>query len=134
MGKKKNGESSVTEKAAATAARRDAVQKAIEALGQKASLDDLRIWVKENTGLDVDNRQVGLFRYHMSPKKAKGGKKRGRKPKAQAASTANGPAAKAKSEPKPGAMIAVHDLHVVKELVGRYGPAQIHELIDFVRK
>jgi hypothetical protein len=133
MGKKKNSEAAATEKEAATAARREAVQHAIGALGEKASLSDLAAWVKENTGLDVDNRQVGLFRYHMSPKKAKARKKRGRK-KAHAAQTSNGPAPTAKSESKVKGMVAVHDLRVVKELVGRYGPAQIRELIDFVHK
>ena len=137
MGKKKNGGASPEEKGSENSKapiHRDAVAKALGALGESAKVPALTDWVNENLGLGMNTRQVGLHRYHILPKKAKA-MKRGRPPgsknKVQPEAASNGMSAKA---PKPAAgkmaMVAVEDMRVVKELVGRYGSEQVRQMLD----
>ena len=140
MGRKKNGgaaaEAKGSDKSQAPI-HRDAVAKALSALGHGADVPALTDWVNENLGLGMNTRQVGLHRYHILPKEQKA-KKRGRPPgrknKAKPEADSNGSPAKAPKAAPAKSMVAVEDMRVVKELVGRYGSAGVLEMLEVVAK
>jgi hypothetical protein len=132
MGKKKNGEAAA-EQGNTKAAQKEAVRRAVEALGGSADIEALSSWIKENTSTPVENKLIGLYKYHMGPKKAKaGGKKRGRPRKHPEAAVTNGPSAKA--SPPSKKMVAVEDMRVVKGLLSRYGAGPIREVVELLAK
>ncbi len=131
MGKKKNGEAAA--EGNTKAAQKEAVRQAVEALGASADIDALANWIKENTSTPVENKLIGLYKYHMGPKKPKaGGKKRGRPRKHPEAAVTNGPSAKA--APPSKKMVAVEDMRVVKGLLSRYGAGPIREVVELLAK
>lgn len=127
MGKKKSEET--LDRDAQKAADREAVGKAIAALGQDADIKDMHEWIQTNCGFDIENKLIGIHRYHILPKPDAAKKVAKGKGKRQPVADDNGEAPKATSS-KPD-MIALTDIALIKQLVERYGHAPVRQLIDF---
>jgi hypothetical protein len=112
------------------AQEREGVRKALEALGDKADVHELHEWIKSNHGLTVDNKIIGIHKFHILPKdpsKGRPGRKPKKKGKGKAAS--NGAPAKAAA---PRSSISFDDLKTLQQLVGRYGRVTLKDLIGVV--
>jgi hypothetical protein len=116
MAKKKNGEA--TEAEAKSNANREAVSKAMEALGNKAEAADMADYIKKNFNLEIENKVIGIHRHHIL---------KGRKKKAAAA---GGP--RKVGRPAAGGDVSLNEIRLVKELVSRHGAKRVLEMIELL--
>jgi hypothetical protein len=114
----------------------DAVRQALEAMGGDAKPLAIQAYLKDHLGMEVKTNLISVYKKDLA-------KKAGKKPAAQAAAARKGKAKegagdnKALGQPEPPAAaggkeagIPLDDILYVKGLVGRFGPEQLHTLID----
>jgi hypothetical protein len=128
----------------------DAVRRALDELGLTAPTSALQEFVKMRFGLDMTSGHVKNYKGKILRKarmegKAGGQKPAKRKPPVQK-SAVRKVGAKKKTPPKPqgkpssapvttgaggkGKSIPLKDILYVKQFVGRFGPGQLHTLVD----
>jgi hypothetical protein len=129
---------------AAPITKMDAVRRALDELGLTAPTAALREFVKMRFGLDMTSGHVKTYKGKILRMARMGGKTGATKsaPQKVAARTVGikkatpaKPQAKTSPAPVPkgsgkGAGIPLDDILYVKKLVGRFGPGQLHTLID----
>lgn len=110
MAKKKNGGG-----AEAGNPRKEAVLKAREALGPRADIAKYHEYIKDNFGLEIQPKVIGIHLYHLD---------RARRKKA-AANAAPRKSARTNE-------VSFDEIRVVKELLQRHGSKRIRDLIDLL--
>src|SRR5579885_1900580 len=112
---------------AETISKKDAVRRAMAALGDEARPADMRDWIKQNFNIDMTADHVSTARGEVRRERAGKPKKAARKPAAKA------PAARASPAPQPQAgarpasggkresAIPLDDILTVRQLVDRHG-------------
>jgi hypothetical protein len=108
--------------------KQEAVRRALAQLGRDAKPTQIKGWVKEQFNIDMGTDHIST---------AKGGiLKAGRKGKrtAKKKPATSNTAAKQVPAAKPQAGIPLDDILYVKRLVGRFGPDQLHTLINAFAK
>lgn len=123
MARKKNGEGAEAE--GQSNPKREAVAKAMEALGKKADPSAMASYIKDHFNLDIENKVIGIHRHHIL---------RARRKQARASATGTGP--KRRGRP-PGSSsssgeLSLNDVRLVKDLVSRHGAKRVHELIELL--
>ena len=114
----------------------DAVRQALEAMGPDAKPLAIQAYLKDHLGMDVKTSLISVYKKDLT-------KKVDKKPAAQGVAARKGKAKEgaggnqALVKPKPPAAgggkeagISLDDILYVKGLVGRFGQAQLHTLID----
>jgi len=115
--------------------KKDAVRKALDALGRDAKPAELKPFIKDNYGIDMTPEHITT---------AKGEILRGKgKPAAKKKAVAPRQPAARPQEPQPAGAsrarngdggISLQDLQTVMELVGRVGPDTLRSLIDLLAR
>jgi hypothetical protein len=122
----------------------DAVRRGLEELGPEAKPPSLQGFVKKRFGLDMTLGHVKTYKGKILRKARMGGKTGAKKsvPQKAAARTVGvkkATPAKPQAGPSPApvkkgngkaAGFPLDDILYVKQLVGRFGPGQLHTLID----
>jgi hypothetical protein len=112
----------------------DAVRQALEALGSDAKPLAIQSYLKDRLGMEVKTNLISVYKKDLA--------RRAKRPAAQEATAKKGEAKvgagdnRTIRQPKPPAAggkeagIPLDDILYVKGLVGRFGPEQLHTLID----
>jgi hypothetical protein len=125
----------------------EAVRRALGALGRDARPAQMQPYIRDHFGIEMTAEHISTSKGDILSKKKAGKKKAGkggaaRRPAAQDAAARKaevkeGAAQQVVVQRKPasarggeGAGIPLDDILYVKELVGRFGPGQLHTLID----
>jgi hypothetical protein len=135
MAKKKNG----GQQGQGGMTKLDAVRRALEAMGSDAKPLAIQSYLKDRLGMEVKTNLISVYKKDLA--------RRAKKPVAQEATAKKGEAKvgagdnSAVVQPKPPAAgcgkeagIPLDDILYVKGLVGRFGPEQLHTLIDAFAK
>jgi hypothetical protein len=116
--------------------KQEAVRRALAHFGNDARPAQMKGWIKDELGIEMGADHISTAKGSILRAAAKGRpakKKPGRAPSA-APKTEPTPAPQARPAPGgPGGKapgIPLNDILYVKGLVGRFGPAQLHTLID----
>jgi hypothetical protein len=117
----------------------DAVRQALAALGGDAKPLAIQAYLKDRLGMEVKTNLISVYKKDLA--------RRAKRPAAQEATAKKGEAKggagdnRAVVQPKPPAAgggkeagIPLDDILYVKGLVGRFGPDQLHTLIDAFAK
>jgi hypothetical protein len=116
--------------------KQEAVRRALAHFGNDARPAQMKPWIKDELGIDmgadhISTAKGSILRAAATGRPAK--KKPGRSP---AVAPKAGPALAPLARPAPGGRgekapgIPLDDILYVKGLVGRFGPEQLHTLID----
>jgi hypothetical protein len=120
----------------------EAVRRALEAMGRDATPTQMQPYIKDHFGIEMTTGHISTYKGDILWKKKAGKGKTAKKPSAQGAAASEGEAKegagpKAVVQQKPAAArggkeagIPLDDILYVKGLVGRFGPEQLHTLID----
>jgi hypothetical protein len=108
--------------------KQEAVRRALKQLGRNAKPTQIKGWIKEQFNIDMGTDHISTAKGSI----LKAGRKRKRAAKKKAAVVQG--AAKQTPAAKPQAGIPLDDILYVKGLVGRFGPGQLHTLIDAFAK
>ena len=114
--------------------KQEAVRRALAHFGNDAKPLQMKGWIKDELKIEmsadhISNAKGTILRAAAKGKPAK--RKPGRPPAQKAKPTA--PAGKPAAKPQPAATksgIPLDDILYIKGLVGRFGPDQLHTLID----
>jgi hypothetical protein len=115
--------------------KQEAVRRALAHLGNDAKPTQMQGWIKEQLGIEMSTNHVSTAKGSILKAAGKGGsakKKLGRPPSIQKTEP-QAPAEKPAAKQPPAATksgIPLNDILYVKQLVGRFGPGQLHTLID----
>jgi hypothetical protein len=94
----------------------EAIRRALQKLGNKASPTEIQNFIKTNFGIEMTNKVISVYKSKLAPK----GHKRGRPRKDRQGDEV--PAAPTKSAaPSTNGGISFHDLRVIKEMRDRLG-------------
>jgi hypothetical protein len=112
---------------AETITKQEAVRRALKQLGRDAKPTQIKGWVKEQFGIDMSTAHISSAKRDLRKAAAR---------KKPAAAESRPAAKKAKSGPaaKPQSGIPLQEILYVKGLVGRFGPEQLHTLIEAFAK
>jgi hypothetical protein len=121
--------------------KQEAVRRALKAMGRAATPSQMQPYIKEKFNIEMSTDHISTSKGIILHPKKKGGKG-AKKPAAQGAAATEGAAKegvgrKVVVQHKPAAPrggkeagIPLDDILYVKGLVGRFGPDQLHTLID----
>src|SRR5262249_679161 len=108
------------------------VRRALAGLGKGAKPLQIRAFVKERFGTELDTNLISYYKKRLAGKRKKRqGKKAGAQPKQQPAAA---PAGQTKAPAAGRSGINLDDLRLVKDLVGRVGAEQLRGLIDLLAR
>jgi hypothetical protein len=121
--------------------KQEAVRRALEAMGRDATPSQMQPYIKDNFGIEMSTDHISTSKGIILRKKKAGQGKGAKRPVAQEAATEGGvkegAGRKALIQQKPAAArvgkeagIPLEDILYIKGLVGRFGPDQLHTLID----
>ncbi len=115
--------------------KKDAVRKALEAMGQDAKPAALKPFIKDHFGIEMTPEHITTAKGEIL--RGKAGKDKmaaAKKPVApkQPAARPQEPQAAGASQARNG--ITLQDLQTVKDLVGRVGPDTLRSLIDLLAR
>ncbi|MFO0878794.1 MAG: hypothetical protein U0840_15740 [Gemmataceae bacterium] len=102
----------------ATVSRKEAVIRALEAIGPKAEMDRYASFIKENFGIEMPNKVIGIHIYHLRRDRRK--KATGESPRRANASTSG------------GKDVSFEEIRLVRGLLKRHGAARIKDLIELL--
>jgi hypothetical protein len=119
----------------------EAVRRALKEMGRDAIPTQMQPYIKQHFGIEMSTGHISTYKGDILRKKKGGKKKGGRKPAAQGAAPEEGgrkeeAGRKVVVQQKPAARsgkeagIPLDDILYVKGLVGRFGPDQLHTLIE----
>jgi hypothetical protein len=139
MAKKNNqGESSRGGRADAGITKREAVQQALGELGRDAKPTQMQGWIRDRFAIDMTTDHISTSKGEILRKEGGKGRRKGKRRAARKRPTQK--AARPQGQPAPTlatrgaggkqAGIPLNDILYVKALVGRFGPEQLHTLID----
>ena len=121
--------------------KQEAVRRALKAMGRVATPSQMQPYIKEKFNIEMSTDHISTSKGIILHPKKKGGKG-AKKPAAQGAEPTEGDGKEASGRkavvqqktavPRGGkdAGIPLDDILYVKGLVGRFGPEQLHTLID----
>jgi hypothetical protein len=122
--------------------KQEAVRRALKVMGRAATPSQMQPYIKENFGIEMTTGHISTAKGTLLRKKKAGKGRRAKGPATQEAAAGEGnekkpaaPAAAARKTPPAErggreAGIPLEDILYVKGLVGRFGPDQLHSLID----
>jgi hypothetical protein len=120
----------------------EAVRRALDHFGRDAKPAQMKGWIKDNFGVEMTADHISTAKGDILRKKKAGKGTGAKKPAAQGAAATEGEAKEVAGrkilvQQKPAAArggkeagIPLDDILYVKGLVGRFGPDQLHTLID----
>ena len=111
------------------------VRQALAELGKGAKPLQIRAFVKDRFGAELNTNLISYYKKTLARKRAR--KKKGAAPKAggqpeQQSAQVPPAQARAPAAARPG--IGLDDLRLVKELVARLGPGPLRDLIDLLAR
>ncbi len=122
---------------AETISKQEAVRRALSHFGNDAKPAEMKPWIKGQFGLEMSTDHISTAKGDIlrkagatAPKKAAKAPAKKAAPKTAAQKTAAPPAHAARKPAAFQAAVPLHDILYVKDLVGRFGPEQLHTLID----
>ena len=125
--------------------KQEAVRRALKAMGRDATPTQMQPYIKDNFGIEMSTNHISTSKGILLHKKKAGKEKGAKMPAAPEAAATEGEAKEkagreALVRPKPAsagrkeAGISLDDILRIKGLVGRFGPGQLHTLIDAFAK
>jgi hypothetical protein len=133
--KQQAGEAGAGTQGAATAAttqdkvsKKEAVRRALKALGKGATPSALRPWIKQQFGIEMSADHISTAKGEILRKRYGKGKKKKTADKAKA--PAHRPEKSAAPPSSVPGTVSLDDVRLVKDLVARVGPEQLRGLID----
>ena len=140
MAKKNGTEAAGAAQSQAGPKKVDMVKQALAELGKGAKPLQIRAFVKDRFGTELNTNLISYYKKTLAGKRARkkkgAGKRAGGQPQQQpaAAPPASRPAVPAKAPARAPTGISLDDVRLVKELVARLGPEQLRALIDLFAK
>jgi hypothetical protein len=115
--------------------KQEAVRRALSHFGNDAKPAQMKPWIKDELGIDMGADHISTAKGSILRAARKAGpakRKPGRPPAAQKTEPQAPAASPARTKPaaSKGGGIPLNDILYVKGLVGRFGPEQLHTLID----
>jgi hypothetical protein len=122
--------------------KQEAVRRSLAHFGNDAKPAQMKPWIKAELGIEMSTDHISTAKGDILRKSGVRGKRPAKRakaaPKALAPKAATQPAPSAQQGPKSAAAkaagIPLNDILYVKDLVGRFGPEQLHTLIDAFAK
>jgi hypothetical protein len=132
--KKQQPQATKTERANGEAiSKLEAVRRSLAELGNDAKPLALQEHLRKTYSIDMEPAYISKYK-SLVLRTGKKGKRRGRKPKAEAGAMQQTAAPVARAVTKAGGGISLDDVRVVKELSGRLGADRVCELVDLVAR
>ena len=118
--------------------KQEAVRRALKAMGRAATPSQMQPYIKENFGIDMSTDHISTSKGHILRKEGGKGRRKGKGRVAPKGPTPQAGGPQGQPAPSPAAKgggtkeagIPLDDILYVKALVGRFGPQQLHTLID----
>jgi hypothetical protein len=118
--------------------KQEAVRRALKELGNDAKPAQMRGWIRDTLGIEMTADHISTSKGAILRKQAGKGKSSAKRAAAKKVGpkkkAAPGPEAQPRPAPANGqgkeVGIPLVDILYVKQLVGRFGPQQLHTLID----
>jgi hypothetical protein len=115
--------------------KKEAVRRALKALGKGATPSALRPWIKQQFGIEMSNDHISTAKGEILRGKGGKGKTKAAGQARTAARQPARPAAPLSSGPGPAAgTVSLDDVRLVKALVARVGPGQLRGLLDLLAR
>jgi hypothetical protein len=119
--------------------KQEAVRRALAHLGNDAKPAQMKGWIKDELGIEMGADHISTAKGSIlraagrgRPSKKKPGRPPSAAPKTEPTPVSQArPAPGGRGEKVPG--IPLNDILYVKDLVGRFGPAQLYTLIDALK-
>ena len=118
--------------------KQEAVRRALGELGRDAKPTQMQGWIRDRFGIDMTTDHISTSKGHILRKEGGKGRRKGKGRVAPKGPTPQAGGPQGQPAPSPAAKgggtkeagIPLDDILYVKALVGRFGPGQLHTLID----